>query len=219
MKRALALVVVGLLAGPAAGFTPDRAAIFVEALRVNGCAMAGDEAPDALEPLGLDAREVQSFVDILYGAELVTLSDDSSRLMLTEALCRAESDASLQMVVAAFAAAERATTLERWAPDFAPARGAQLVGALRTNGCAMTEAQAAEILPALGFQPIETRDIVSVLLETALAELGDAAAGGAITLAEGLCAADPAGDTDALSQALTDWAVADALAAAAESSE
>ena len=219
MIRAFALLVAALLAAPAAGFTPDRAVIFVDALRANGCAMTGDEAPQALEPLGLEASEVQSFVDILFGAELVTLSDDQSRLMLTDALCQAAPEGSQAMVLAAYAAADRATVLERWAPDFTPERGAMLVGALRTNGCAMSEAQAAEILPALGFQPIETRDVVSILLETALATIADQSAGGAITLAEALCAADPAHDSATMAQALNDWAAADALAAAGEGTE
>ncbi|MFN3938640.1 MAG: hypothetical protein ACK4KW_13810 [Gemmobacter sp.] len=90
-------------------------------------------------------------------------------------------------IVAASAPAAPAQTVEG---------GLKLVQAIRSNGCAMTEAEAAIRLPALGLRHDETQAHVAHLI-----------AGGAVTLTDGrqfadttlqlsaaLCRADPAGD-------------------------
>jgi len=204
VKFAAPLIAVVLLATPAAAFTPERAGIMVDAVRANGCEMVGSEAPAALEPLGLDAVEVESFVDVLYGAELVTLSEDMQTLSLAEGLCAAEGDAAMAMIVAAFAAQE--TELRPWRPEFSPERGADLIAIIRGNACAMTDQQAAEILPGHDFDPVVTRDIVSLLIEDELANVS--ADGVAITLSPELCAADPVTDVATVQTVLTNWAAA-----------
>lgn len=190
-----------LLAAPALAFSPERAGIMVDAVRANGCQMAGSEASGALEPLGLDAIEVQSFVEVLYAADLVTLSDDSELLILSEGLCAADADAAMEMIVAAFAAQELG--LEPWRPDFEPARGAALIGILRDNDCAMTDEQAAVILPGQDFSPELTRDIVSLLLDVGLADVSPDAA--SVRLGDDLCNADAAQDLAVIDQALASW--------------
>lgn len=220
MKLARAILVstalaTGVSALPALAFSPERAGLMVDAVRANGCQMAGSEASGALEPLGLDAIEVQSFVDVLHAADLVTLSDDSETLMLSEALCAAEGDAAMQMLVAAFAAQELG--LQPWRPDFEPARGAALIAILRDNDCAMTDAQAAEILPGHDFSPDLTRDIVALLLDVGLAEVSPDAA--SVRLGDDLCAADAAQDLAAIEQALVAWHEANAAPDAATGGE
>lgn len=201
MRFAASILIASVLAAPAMAFTPERAGIMVDAVRANGCSMVGQEAPGALEPLGLESVEVQTFVDVLYSAELVTLSDDMQTLVLSEALCLAEGDEAMAMIVAAFEAGE--TELSRWEPDFDPARGAELVGIIRNNDCGLSDEQAGEILPDQGFDPEITRDIVALMLETDLAEISND--GFAVTLSDALCSADSATDTATLTQAIADW--------------
>lgn len=195
------VLAVCLLATPALAFTPERAGMMVDAVRANGCQMAGEEAPGALEPLGLEAVEVQAFVDLLYEADLVTISDDMQTLRLSEPLCTAQGDAAMAMIVTAFEGQE--AELRPWTPDFEPARGAELVAVLRGNDCGMTDQQAGEMLPGLGFDPVITRDIVTLMLETELASVSDD--GAAVMLSESLCAAAPDGDAAALEAALAEW--------------
>ncbi|MCB1345668.1 MAG: hypothetical protein H6900_11205 [Rhodobacter sp.] len=190
-----------LAAAPASAFTPERAAMMVDAIRANGCSMAGDQAEEALSPLGLNGTEVQAFVDTLFGADLVSLSADMSVLTLSEGLCAAEGDAALAMITAAFAAQE--ATLEPWRPDFAPERGAEFVGAVRGNDCTLTEESASDLLPPLGFSPADTRDIVAVLIDGGLAQVNDD--GNALSLSPEFCAAESAGDAAALAALIDGW--------------
>lgn len=203
MKRAPAFLLALALApvAPAFAFTPDRAALMVDAVRANGCAMSGDQAEGALAPLGLDPIEVQSFVDTLYGAGLIALSDDGDVLRLTDPLCAAQDEGALAMIEAAFAAAE--PELVRWTPDFEPERGALLIQAVRDAGCTLTDAHAGEVLPPLGFTPIEARDIVTLLVEAGRAEVD--ATGSAMTLDAALCGADGAGDAEAVAVMIDSW--------------
>lgn len=190
-----------LAASPALAFTPDRAAMMVDAVRANGCAMTGEQAEGALAPLGLDGIEVQMFVDTLFGAGLVTMSDDMEELRLSEALCAATGEESLALIVGAFEMQD--TALEAWRPTFTPERGAEFIAALRGAGCSLTEAGAAEVLVPLGFTPEESRDVVTVLIESEMAGIDDE--GVALTLSEALCAADPATDTPTLAAILAAW--------------
>ena len=201
MKFAAPVLILSLLAAPALAFTPDRAALMVGAIRANDCALSSEQAGDALSPLGLDAVEVQAFVDTLYGAGLVSISADMSVLSLQPILCNADEDASLAMITQAFAAQE--TSIERWVPAFEPARGAELIATLRGLDCVLTEDAAQEVLPPLGFTPIETRDIVAVLVDGDLASVTDD--GTELRLTEATCAADPATDAPALAALLADW--------------
>lgn len=198
---AASLALIAGLAAPAAAFSPERAAILVDAVRDNGCEMAGQQAPAALEPLGLDAIEVQSFVDILYGADLVRVSDDLEHLILSDQLCAAQGEDSMALIVSAFASQE--ALLQPWEPDFTPARGAEFVAVLRGNDCGMSDAQAGDILPGHGFTPEVSRDIVTVMLEGGLANLSEDAS--QVNLSAPLCAADPAEDTATLEAALAAW--------------
>lgn len=202
MKGIALTLAVGLLATPLVAFTPERAAMMVDAIRANGCAMTGDEAPAALEPLGLDAVEVQSFVDILFSSDLVTMSPDMGTLTLGEGLCAAQGEAATAMIVAAFDAV--GIDLTPWTPDFDPARGADLVAIIRENDCAMSDEQAGEILPDRDFAPGITRDIVSLMIEYDLADVSPD--GSAVVLSDALCGGDPAGDAAVLADALTRWA-------------
>ncbi|MCB1411048.1 MAG: hypothetical protein KDK22_16760 [Rhodobacteraceae bacterium] len=190
-----------LAAAPAAAFTPERAAMMVDAIRANGCSMAGDQAEEALSPLGLNGTEVQAFVDTLYGADLVSLSADMSVLSLSETLCAADSAASLALITAAFQ--DQEASLEPWRPDFAPERGAEFVGAVRGNDCTLTEDSAAALLPPLGFSPADTRDIVAVLIDGGLAQVNDE--GTELSLSPEFCAAEPAGDAAALAALIDGW--------------
>tara|TARA_R110002124_G_scaffold54062_3_gene154279 strand:- start:7882 stop:8571 length:690 start_codon:yes stop_codon:yes gene_type:complete len=201
------LIAVGLLlAQPAFAFTPERAAILVDAVRENGCRMDGAEAPAALEPLGLDSIEVQSIVDILYGADLVTISGDQQTLILDDTLCAAQGDEALALVTAAYDVQE--ASLEPWRPDFPAERGAALIGIVRGNDCALTEEEAGQLLPGAGFDPVLTRDIVTVMLDTGLVTIDPEIA--RIQLSDGLCAADAASDEATVSDAVALWIEANA---------
>ena len=200
MKLATALALT-LAASPALAFTPDRAALMVDAVRANGCALRGDQAEGALAPLGLDGVEVQAFVDTLYGAELVTVSEDLQTLSLSETLCAATGEESLALITAAFEAQE--LSLEPWRPTFTAERGADFVAAVRGAGCSLTEETAAQVLPPAGFTPDDSRDVVTVLLDGGLAEVSPDAQSFGLTAA--FCAADPAGDVAAVAAILNTW--------------
>ncbi|MCW1932921.1 hypothetical protein [Pararhodobacter zhoushanensis] len=201
MKIAAPTLILSLLAAPALAFTPERAALMVDAIRANECAMASDQAEAALGPLGLDAVEVQAFVDTLYGAGLVSISADMSVLSLQPILCNAGDDAALAMITQAFAAQE--TSIEVWRPEFEPARGAELIATLRGLDCVLTEDAAQDALPPLGFTPIETRDIVAVLVDSDMASVTED--GSELRLTEATCAADPESDAPALAALLAAW--------------
>lgn len=200
MKLAAALA-LSLAASPALAFTPERAALMVDAVRANGCALRGDQAEGVLAPLGLDGVEVQAFVDTLYGAGMVTVSEDSQVLILSVSLCAANAEDSLAYVTAAFEAQE--ASLEPWRPEFTAERGAEFVAALRGAGCTLTEDTAAQVLPAAGFTPDDSRDVVTVLLDGGLAEISDD--GQTLALTADLCAADPSGDAAAVAAILNTW--------------
>lgn len=201
MNTAAPALMLALLAAPAAAFTPERAGLMVDAVRAAGCALHGDQAGGVLAPLGLEPVEVQTFVDTLYAAGLVGLSSDMAVLTLAPVLCDAGVEAGMAMIVEAFAAQE--PRVERWTPDFAPERGAELLAVVRAESCLLTDARAQAVLPPLGFTPIETRDVVTVLVDGGLATVDEA--GSALRLADDLCAADPAGDAPALAALLAAW--------------
>ena len=141
MRSALAALLLSVVAAPALADTPARAdvagaAVLVDAMRENGCAMTDAEAEAVLPGLGLGADEVQAAVTALYPAGLVDLSEDGAALGLTEGLCAASGDEALALITAAF---DAAPVLEPWAPAITAEQGAALVGALRDNDCALAE--------------------------------------------------------------------------------
>ncbi|MBN8291611.1 hypothetical protein JI664_06525 [Rhodobacter sp. NTK016B] len=201
-KPALLAASLSLLAAlPAAAFTPERAGIFVDALRTNGCAMHASEAEAALSPLELDPVEVQAFVDTFFAAGLVGLSDDNETLTLAPVLCEAEGDAAMEIIVEAFARQE--ASLEPWVPEFEPERGAELIAAIREQDCTLTDEAAQTSLPPLGFTPVSTRDIVAVLLDGELATVSDD--GTELQLSDDLCNGDPAEDAPTLAALMATW--------------
>lgn len=201
MKLALPALLLTLAATPALAYTPERAGMMVDAIRTNGCAMTGEQAPAALGPLGLEPAEVQAFVDTLYAAGLVTLSEDMATLNLAPMLCEAEGDAAMAMIVQAFQAQE--ARIERWLPDFAPERGAQLVATLRGEDCVLTDARAQDILPPLGFTPVEVRDIVAVMIDGEMASVTED--GAELRLSDSVCSGDPEADAPAFATLISTW--------------
>lgn len=199
--RVVLTLALGLAASPVLAFAPERAGLMVDAIRANGCSMTGEQAEGALAPLGLGGDEVQVFVDTLFGAEMVTMSEDNQTLFLVPTLCEAPPDVSMAMIVFAFQAQE--TSLEPWRPEFTAERGAEFIGALRGAGCSLTEESAATVLVPLGFTPSESRDIVSVLIEGGLGQVSDD--GASFGLSPQFCAADPAGDVPELTAILSGW--------------
>ncbi|MCC5969834.1 MAG: hypothetical protein JJU15_07785 [Pararhodobacter sp.] len=196
-----ALVALSLaLATPALADTPERAALLVDAIRDNGCAMTGNEADAVLPGLGLDVYEVEVAVAVLFPAQLLDLTDDGEALLLAPALCEASPEHALELIVDAF---ENAPVLEPWSPEISPEQGAALIGALRDNDCALREDEAGDVLPMLGLDMALTRDAVTVLLEAGEVDLSED--GGTLLLEEGLCAADPAGDAALFAQLLDDF--------------
>ena len=199
--RLAAALCLALVPAPLWAFTPESAALMVDAIRAQDCALSGERADEVLGPLGLEPIEVQAIVDTLYGAGLFALSDDALILSLTPDLCAAEGEGALALITAAFEAQE--SDLARWQPDFPPESGAELIAVVRGLGCAMTTDQAAETLPPLGFDPVLTRDIVSVMVETGNATLNDDRS--ALSLSPALCAADAAGDLAAMQAMIDQW--------------
>lgn len=200
MRAALAALLL-TLAAPALADTPERAALLVDAIRDNSCAMTGDEADDILPGVGLSVDEVDVAISVLYPAMLVALSEDGEALVLSDALCTADEEQSLALITEAF---EAAPVMEPWGPQITPAEGAALIGALRDNDCALTEGEAAETLPAAGLDMMSTRDAVAVLMQAGVAELSED--GTTLRLSADLCAADPQGDAGLVDQALADYA-------------
>ena len=195
------MVIAGLatpLAAPLAAQTPERAMLFVEAVRANDCAMTVDEANQALPGLDLGMDETQEVIDLLFAAGLADFDPEREALVLPEAFCTASDEETLAQVTAALEAPPIA--LMPWVPDFEPGRAALLIGALRDNDCSMNETEAGELLPQLGLEMNETRDIAGVLFESGLAELSED--GNVLTLSPALCAADPAEDALRAAEAL-----------------
>jgi len=196
LPAALSLV----LAAPALADTPERAAIFIEAMRDNGCVMTGAEADAVLPGLGLSVAEVEAAISVLYPAQLVALSEDGESLLVSEALCAADAGRSLTLITDAF---ESVPLLEPWSPQVSPEQGAALIAGLRDNGCAMTEGEAAGRLPALGLDMAATRDAVGLLLDAGVVSLSED--GGTLRLDAAVCAADPDEDEALFARALADF--------------
>lgn len=197
MKAALAGMVLALGLPQAGAAETGRAAAFVAVVRANGCTITEAEGATLLPAAGLTVADAQDAVQILNRGALFTVSDDAQTLILTPELCAADADQTAALLAAAAAAAPRVQLLpldQRVDPE----AGARLIGALRANGCAMTEDQAAAILPGLGFQPETVQDIAGLLLEAGMASYGDAA----LRLDPEVCAAAPERDADWIAAAL-----------------
>lgn len=206
----LAVTLATLVAAPVSAFTPERAAIMVDAVRAQSCTLTGEQAEAVLAPLGLDPMEVQTFVDVLFESDLVSISESGNELSLSQGLCDANADDSLAMLQAAFAVAEE-NALQPWRPEVDPAQGALMINAIRENACQMSDEDAANILPGLGFTPDTARDVAALLVSGELARFANDT--GVFTIAETLCAADAAQDVETLTTLLAQW---DAQAAQAE---
>lgn len=201
MKPVASALILTVIATPLAAFTPERAAMMVDAVRAQDCTLNGSQAEAIFAPLGLDPMEVQSFVDILFASGLVEISGNGEQLTLSPGLCAADAEGSLARVSAAFAQEE--STLTPWRPEVSPEQGALMVGALRGNNCVMSDEDAARLLPDLGFTPSSARDVAAVLVSGELASIG--AEDGVFALSEAFCAADPAGDVAALTEIIDNW--------------
>ena len=83
----LGLSVPGLSQAP--GASPDfaRAALLIDTVRQNECAMTEEQAEQALPELGFDPAETGFYVEVLFEGGMVSLSDDMRTLMLSDALC------------------------------------------------------------------------------------------------------------------------------------
>jgi hypothetical protein len=200
---AAAALLLTTLAAPAPAQTEappmagaDRIALFVDAVRTNGCSMTDAEADARLPAAGLTVPEVIDAVSLLHGVDGAAFSD-SGALVLSRDWC--EGTDSLAMVTAAL---EQMARIDPWTPAFTQAEGAALVGAVRDNGCTMTEEQAGATLPQLGLTVAITRDVVEVMLDAGLAGI---APDGTLMLAPALCEGAAANDAD------TVWAARAAL--------
>lgn len=192
-----ALVAALVLAvGPALAATPDRLALFVDALRDNGCSMTEAEADAQLPALGLTIPEVVEAVTLLSLVEAAVFTE-AGALVLAPDWC--EGADSLTLIEAALA---DAPDLEPWEPAFTPEQGAVFVAAVRDNGCTMTEDQAGDILPPLGLTMTVTRDVVNVMFAGGLAAI---APDGTLMLSPMLCEGDAAADAETLRSAREDF--------------
>lgn|GEM_PF-1628609 len=192
------IIALACMALPALADTPERAAMLVQAMRDNGCAMNGNEADATLPALGLTPDEVQVSISVLYPAGLVVPSeDDGNALSLAPQLCDADEEQSQALIAEAF---DVAPTIEPWAPDVTPAQGGALIGALRDNDCALTETQAGQALPELGLGMAASRDAVAVLTEAGIVGLNDDRS--LLRLDDAICAADAEDDESVMARAL-----------------
>ena len=100
---------------PAFAQTPDtspdfaRAALFIDTVRQNDCAMTEGQAEEALPELGFDPVETGFYVEVLFEGGMVSLSDDMRTLMLSDALCAgdpAQDEARFADAFASYDAAE-----------------------------------------------------------------------------------------------------------------
>ncbi len=199
MTRRLAPACLALLAllapaAPAAAVTPERAALVIGAIRDYGCRMDEEPADRLFDPMGIPRSDTADIVAVLESAGLASVSPDGGTVTLSQELCAADPAEDAATYAAAEAAAEAADGGE-------PAeRAARFIAAVRDNGCAMTETEAATGLAAMGFTADETVGYVEVLLEAGLVTLSDDFQ--QLRLAEALCAADPAADAAAFATAL-----------------
>lgn len=165
------------LASPALGDTidPARAALFIDTIRGNDCAMSEEQAGTILPALGFDQEETSGYVELLFLADLVMLDHDRQVLTLAEQLCAAD-------------AAGDAATFARAVGG----RAALFIDAVRRNDCAISEDQAEDLLPELGLEWDEVGNFVDVLLEAELVSFSDD--GSVLTLSDPLCTADASDD-------------------------
>jgi hypothetical protein len=96
MSRFAAVPLIMLLAAAPAtaqpglvGVDPDRAALLIETIRANGCAMTEDEVEPILVGLDYDAAEAQAIVAVLLEADAVGFDEDWN-IFLSEDLCAAD---------------------------------------------------------------------------------------------------------------------------------
>lgn len=210
MRTILAALLV-TVAAPALADTPERAALLVDAMRDSGCTMTGEEADAVLPGVGLSIDEVDAAITVLYPAGLVELSEDGEALMLAGLLCEADAEQSLALITDAF---DAAPVMEPWSPQITAAEGAALIGALRDNGCTLSEDEAAAALPAVGLNMISTRDAVAVLLQAGAVDLDDE--GTTLYLSPDVCESDSAGDIELVDRALTEYVAMPSIPADAD---
>lgn len=207
MRRAAQALLVALLAaGPvAAQGVPERAAAFVAVVQANGCALTEDQAEALLPPAGLTMADAQAAAAVMNRGRLFTVDDDGQTLRLVPDLCAADAAGVAALLAAAAEAPEPQVEALGLADRVDPARGAAFLAEVRATGCAMTEAQAAAVLPGLGFDQAEVQDIAELLAAAGLAGLVD----DAFTLSPELCAADPAADAATVAAALAAYVPAE----------
>jgi hypothetical protein len=177
---------------------PPATVAFVNVVRANDCAITEAQAEALLPAAGLDFDDARAAAALLNRGPLFTIDGDGETLRLVADLCAADAATTLALLTAAAEAPDRVQVLslqDRIDPD----AGARLVGAIRAEGCALTEARADAVLPPLGFQPETVQDLVALMLDAGLAGL-DASTG--LSLSATLCAADPAGDRAVIEGAL-----------------
>lgn len=188
MKKRLlaATALAACLASPALAdsLDPARAALFIDTIRGNDCAMTEEQAGTMLPPLGFDQMETSGYVEVLFRADLVMLDHDRQVLTLADQLCAAD-------------AAGDAATFARAVGG----RAALFIDAVRTNDCAMSEDQADELLPPLGLEWDEVGQFVEVMFEAGLISFSDDDT--TLTLSDSLCAADAGDDAIAYFGAAT----------------
>jgi hypothetical protein len=198
LARALVLTACIFAAPAGAQSVLERAAAFVAVAQTNGCALTVEEAEALLPPAGLTMADAQAAAAVMNRGRLFTVDDDRLTLRLIPDLCAADAAGVAALLAAAAEAPEPRIETLGLADRIDPARGAAFVAEVRATGCAMSEDQAAAILPGLGFDRAEVQDIAELLMETGLAGLVD----DAFTLSPELCAADPAADPETVAAAL-----------------
>lgn len=199
----MAILLAGLSA-PAPAQVPPRAADFVAAVQANGCALTEAQAADRFPALGLSMADAQAAAAILSRGRLFTVDDDGVTLRLVPDLCAADAAGVQAALAAAALEPEPGAELLDLGARIDPARGAVFLGAVRANGCTMTEAQAEATLPALGFTQDQVQDLAGLLIVTGRAGLE----GEALVLPPDLCAASPDGDAALIQAAIADFAAA-----------
>lgn len=201
-----ALLLTLLAAGPAVSEgVPERAAAFVAVVQANGCALTEAQAEALLPPAGLDMADAQAAAAVMNRGRLFTVDDDGQTLRLVPDLCAADAAGVAALLAAAADAPAPQVEALGLADRVDPARGAAFLSEVRATGCAMTEAQAAAVLPGLGFDQAEVQDIAELLAAAGLAGLVD----DAFTLSPELCAADPAADAATVAAALAAYVPAE----------
>lgn len=200
--RAAAALALG--AGAAAAQAepdPGRAAAFVAVVQQQGCAITEAQAADLLPPVGLTMEDAYAAVALLNRGPLFSVDDDGVTLRLVPELCAADAARTAELMAEMAARPEPELELESLTDRIDPDQAVALIGALRAEGCAMSEERAAEVLPGMGLDPFATRDIAALLIETGRAAFDDTG----LALAPELCAADPAGDEAAVVAALIEF--------------